>query len=39
MALGFLSDRHGSEFARQVAFEIEYNWMEEKDNDTFTAIN
>lgn len=39
MALGFLSDRHGIEFARQVAFEIEYNWMEDKDNSTpFTEI-
>jgi len=38
MALGFLSDRHGIEFARQVAFEIEYNWTENKDNDTFKAV-
>jgi putative intracellular protease/amidase len=30
MALGFLSDRHGIEFARKVAFEIEYNWTEDK---------
>jgi putative intracellular protease/amidase len=37
MALGFLSDRHGLEFARRVAFEIEYNWTEDKDNDTFKA--
>lgn len=35
MALSFLSDRHGIEFARKVAFEIEYNWTEDKDNDTF----
>lgn len=35
MALGFLADRHGVEFARKVAFEIEYNWTEDKDNDTF----
>lgn len=35
MALGFLSDRHGIEFARKVSFEIEYNWLEDKDNDTF----
>ena len=35
MSLGFLSDRHGIEFARRVAFEIEYNWTEDKDNDTF----
>jgi putative intracellular protease/amidase len=37
MALGFLSDQHGIEFAKRVAFEIEYNWTEDKDkdNDTF----
>jgi putative intracellular protease/amidase len=35
MALGFLGDRHGIEFARQVAFEIEYNWIEDKEKDTF----
>lgn len=35
MALGFLADRHGIEFARKVAFEIEYNWIDDKDNDTF----
>ncbi|HUZ61284.1 MAG TPA: DJ-1/PfpI family protein [Hanamia sp.] len=35
MALGFLSDRHGIQFARQVAFQIEYNWIEDKDNDNF----
>ncbi len=37
MALGFLSDRHGLDFARNVANEIEYHWAEEKDHDTFTA--
>jgi putative intracellular protease/amidase len=37
MALGFLSDRNGANFARKVAQEIEYNWTEDKDNDTFTA--
>lgn len=37
MALGFLADRHGLEFARNVAWEIEYNWVEDKDNDTFKA--
>ncbi|MGE9311102.1 DJ-1/PfpI family protein [Niabella sp. CJ426] len=37
MSLGFLSDQHGIEFARKVATEIEYNWMEDKDNDTFKA--
>ena len=37
MTLGFLADRHGIDFARNVAWEIEYNWIEDKDNDTFTA--
>lgn len=37
MALGFLSDRHGINFARQVTFEIEYDWTEDKDNDKFKA--
>ncbi len=37
MALGFLADRHGIEFARNIAFEIEYNWIEDKDNDSFIA--
>ena len=37
MALGFLSDHHGIEFARQVAFEIEFIWTEDKNNDTFKA--
>lgn len=35
MALGFLADRHGIEFARNVAIEIEYNWTRDKENDTF----
>ena len=37
MALGFLSDRHGVAFARKVAKEIEYNWIENKNDDTFIA--
>jgi putative intracellular protease/amidase len=37
MALGFLNDRKGIEFARKVAYEIEYNWTEDKNNDTFKA--
>jgi transcriptional regulator GlxA family with amidase domain len=36
MALGFLTDRHGLEFARKVAYEIEYNWMEEREDDNFS---
>jgi len=35
MSLGFLADRHGIDFARKVACEIEYNWIEDKDNDSF----
>jgi hypothetical protein len=33
--LGFLADRHGIEFARKVAFEIEYNWIENMEEDHF----
>lgn len=35
MSLGFLNDIHGVDFARKVAFEIEYNWIENKDEDNF----
>lgn len=35
MTLGFLQDIHGIEFARQVAFDIEYNWIENMDEDNF----
>jgi len=38
MCLGFLSDRHGIEFARKVATEIEYNWVEDSNNDSFKAV-
>jgi putative intracellular protease/amidase len=37
MTLGFLSDRHGYDFAKKAAIEIEYNWIDDKDNDTFQA--
>ena len=37
MTLGFLADRHGAEFARKIAKEIEYHWIEDKDNDTSVA--
>jgi len=37
MTLGFIADRHGIDFARKVAKEIEYNWIEDKDNDNFIA--
>lgn len=36
MTLGFLSDRHGIEFARTVAFQVEYHWQENKDEDDFS---
>lgn len=35
MTLGFLNDLHGIEFARKVAFEIEYNWVENMEEDNF----
>lgn len=35
MSLGFLSDLHGIDFARKVAFDIEYNWTENMDDDNF----
>jgi putative intracellular protease/amidase len=35
MSLGFLQDVHGIEFARKVAFEIEYNWIEDMNGDDF----
>lgn len=35
MALGFLSDAHGKEFAKKTAFQIEYTWQEDKDHDDF----
>jgi putative intracellular protease/amidase len=37
MCLGFLHDRHGIEFARRVAAEIEYRWNEYKDEDFFNT--
>lgn len=35
MTFGFLSDLHGIELARKLAFEIEYQWLEDKDLDNF----
>jgi putative intracellular protease/amidase len=35
MVLGFLSDIHGPEFARKTAFEIEYDWVENMEEDHF----
>jgi putative intracellular protease/amidase len=37
MSLGFLQDMHGIDFARKVAFEIEYNWIENMEEDNFYA--
>lgn len=39
MTLGFLSDMHGLEFARDIASQIEYNWQEDKDVDNFYEKN
>ena len=38
MTLGFISDRHGTEFARNIAHDIEYFWTEDKNNDTFKKL-
>ncbi|CAN5652161.1 DJ-1/PfpI family protein [soil metagenome] len=35
MSLGFLREMHGIEFARQIAFNIEYNWQENSEEDNF----
>ncbi|MCW3117256.1 MAG: inhA [Chitinophagaceae bacterium] len=35
MTIGFLNDIHGIEFARKVAFDIEYDWKENKEDDNF----
>ena len=35
MTLGFLNDIHGIDFARNVAFAIEYDWKENKEDDIF----
>lgn len=37
MALGFISDKHGANLAKRIANEIEYNWIEDKNDDTFEA--
>lgn len=36
MVFGFLRDIHGEVFARKIAFQIEYNWQEDKNNDPFS---
>jgi transcriptional regulator GlxA family with amidase domain len=35
MTLGFLADIHGIDFARKVAFEIEYNWIENMEDNFY----
>lgn len=35
MTLGFLADYQGIDFARKVAFELEYNWTEDNEEDLF----
>ena len=37
MTFGFLSDLHGIEFAQQSAFQIEYNWQQNKEEDNFCS--
>ncbi len=37
MSLGFIEERHGLELATQVAKDIEYNWIRDRDNDSFVA--
>jgi putative intracellular protease/amidase len=37
MTLGFLAYRHGTDFARKVGLEMEYNWIEDKDYDSFSV--
>jgi len=39
MTLGFLCDMHGIDFARKVAFEIEYSWVENREEDNFYTTN
>jgi putative intracellular protease/amidase len=35
MTLGLLNDLHGNDFAKNAAFQIEYHWQEDKENDPF----
>jgi transcriptional regulator GlxA family with amidase domain len=35
MTLGFISNQLGIDVARRIAYEIEYNWIEDCDNDNF----
>ena len=35
MSLGFLQEKYGLDFARKTAFGIEYNWIENMEEDNF----
>jgi transcriptional regulator GlxA family with amidase domain len=35
MTLGFIGDLFGLDFARKIAYQIEYNWQENKELDNF----
>lgn len=35
MTLGFIADRHGVGTARQIAYDVEYRWHEDRHNDEF----
>ncbi len=35
MSLGFLQEKYGLDFARNTAFGIEYNWIEDMEEDNF----
>jgi len=37
MSFGFLKDRYGEAFSRDIAFRIEYNPQEDKDHDPFSV--
>lgn len=39
MTLGFLAELHGIETAKRVATEIEYCWIQDKDDDPFFISN
>jgi transcriptional regulator GlxA family with amidase domain len=39
MALGFLSDMHGKDFAAKTARHMEYNWRKDKDYDNFSTVH
>jgi len=38
MSLGFIEIIHGSALAEQVAKDIEYCWIRDRDNDSFVAV-